>query len=560
MLCRRTFLDSAADKEESERDGRDANRRGHLSELLSGDGDPTLSEPRGNSGNADGTSHKSKSKRTMRWRAARVTAKWQSRGWDLVAQSQGPLRTTMVFQRPRVTRRRRVWVATAATVALVLALGGFAAVKLAPSKVAPALDRIPGVTLDSDHDGIPDQRETAGWRTQTGANYRTDPNNQDSDGDGLSDGDEAGPLLQNKDGTTTYAGRSDPNKADTDNDGLTDAVEIGDITAGVSARSDTYLVSDPLTADTDIDGIGDGDEYFLDMDPLAPDTDDDGLPDGQELDFGSDPTLANPDEDSYTDKEEYEHESNPLSYDLNGDEKVAAGKAGLKYGDCDECALDAGLRVEQIESAEYLAGHVVSGIAVYGDIRDLAFNLWKHKFIAAGLASLGLIPYIGDSTKAAAQLTKFARRGDRAEQAVRDVTDKLPLSASLKKKILDGLPSQAGKLPSELAGGPKNYVVYTGANYVGITNDFPRRLAQHARAGRSFIPEPMPGATGLARGEAQAIEQACIDQGGLATSGGLLENRINSIDPKRNYKETAVAFGLAFLKKIGGICPVTALP
>jgi len=52
---------------------------------------------------------------------------------------------------------------------------------------------------------------------------------------------------------------------------------------------------------------------------------------------------------------------NPLSFDLTGEEKVEATEDGLKFGDCDQCAQDAGLRTEQIESAEYLAGHFVSG-------------------------------------------------------------------------------------------------------------------------------------------------------------------------------------------------------
>jgi hypothetical protein len=509
----------------------------------------SLSEPRRDCGDAERTPYQSTSARTMRWRAARVSTKRQGRGWELVAQSQGLLRTTMIFQRPKARKRPRVWVAAAAIVVLILALGGFAAVRLAPSQV----DRIPGVSLDSDGDGLPDQDETAGWRTRTGTEFHTDPNDPDSDGDGLTDTDEAGPSAG---GGSTYAGRSDPKSVDTDSDGLTDAVETGESSTEDEDREEFWVVANPIVADTDGDGIGDGDEFFLDMDPAVPDTDDDGLLDDEELDFGSDPTLANPDEDSYDDAEEYERESNPLSYDLTGEEKVEASEAGLKYGDCDECALNAGLRVEQIESAEYLAGHFVSGVAGYGDFRDLALNLWKKEFLDAGLAVLGVLPLIGDSGKAVSLLTEFARRGDRAEQAVRDVTDKLPLSTTIKNKILDTLPGRVGRLPVELAGGPKNYVVYAGEKYVGITDDFPRRLAEHARAGRSFTPELIPGADGLSRGEARAIEQACIDQGGLASSGGELENLINSIDSKHAYKEAAVVYGFNLLEKIGGTCPV----
>lgn len=457
----------------------------------------------------------------------------------------------MIFQRPQRKVRRRVWVTTAATVVVVLVLGGIVSYKLAPTHVGPVVDRIPGVTLDSDSDGIPDRDETAGWRTPDGTEYRTDPDDPDSDDDGLSDGDEAGPPADGR--GAAYVGRSDPNSVDTDGDGLADPVEIGAVDDADPAA--VYALSDPRAVDTDDDGIGDGDEFYLDMDPAATDTDDDGLFDAQELEFGSDPSLANPDDDSYDDTEEYERESNPMSYDLTGDEKVEAFEAGLKYGDCYDCALDAGLRVEQVESVGYLAGHFASGVAVYGDIRDVALDLWKKEFAAAGIAAVGLLPFVGDVGKAVAKLSSFARRSDRAADAVRAVTDALPLPESAKKQVWASIPSRVG-LPAELAGGPKDYSVYTGVDYVGITKDFDRRKAQHAMAERSFTPEVIPGATGLELGEARAIEQACIAQGGLASAGGALQNRINSIDPIHDYYDTAVAYGLAKLEEIGGTCPV----
>ena len=444
--------------------------------------------------------------------------------------------------------------------ALALLMAASAAIVLVPEQLGLGGNPFAGNTApaDSDGDGIFDEIEEAGWVTAEGDEYFTDPELADSDGDGLTDRDEAGPRLEVRDGRTTYAGRSDPNKPDTDDDGLTDAVETG--TPEPAVRSLAFVVSDPGVADTDYDSIGDGDEFFLDMDPMSRDTDADGLSDPQELQFGSDPTLPNPDDDSYTDEEELERGSNPLSYDLTGDEKVEAGEAGLMYGDCDECALDAGLRVEQIESVEYLAGHFVSGVAIYGDVRDLALNIWKRQFSSAGIASLGLLPYVGDGSKAVALLTRFARRGDRAEEAVREVIARLPVSASIKQKVLAALPSRVGRLPTELVGGPENYVVYKGFDYIGITNDFARRQAQHARAGRTFMPEQIPGATGLSRGEARAIEQACIAQGGLLPNGGALQNRINSIDPALPYYEAAVEAGLALLLRLGASCPVPAGP
>ncbi len=92
----------------------------------------------------------------------------------------------------------------------------------------------------------------------------TDPDDPDSDGDGLTD-DEEDDL-----GT-------DPNDPDTDGDGLDDGDEVDRGT-------------DPLDPDTDDDRLTDGDEVDRGTDPLDPDTDDGGVNDGQEvLDDGTDP-------------------------------------------------------------------------------------------------------------------------------------------------------------------------------------------------------------------------------------------------------------------------------
>ena len=56
-----------------------------------------------------------------------------------------------------------------------------------------------GSTEDTDGDGLPDLVETAGMRDQYGEIWTTNPNNPDSDGDGISDGEEMGlyhPLAQ----------------------------------------------------------------------------------------------------------------------------------------------------------------------------------------------------------------------------------------------------------------------------------------------------------------------------------------------------------------------------
>lgn len=85
----------------------------------------------------------------------------------------------------------------------------------------------------------------------------------DSDGDGLSDAEEAELGL-------------DASSSDTDGDGLQDGAEID---AG----------TDPLSADTDADYLSDGDEIDAGTDPLVDDTDGDGYLDGDEIAEGKDP-------------------------------------------------------------------------------------------------------------------------------------------------------------------------------------------------------------------------------------------------------------------------------
>ncbi len=114
------------------------------------------------------------------------------------------------------------------------------------------------LSVDSDGDGLSDGDEVL--------KYKTDPNNKDTDGDGLSDADE---ILKYK---------TDPNKADTDDDGLTDGEEVI-----------TYH-TDPLKADTDGDGLKDGDEvHKYHTDPLKADTDGGGVNDGDEIAHGTNP-------------------------------------------------------------------------------------------------------------------------------------------------------------------------------------------------------------------------------------------------------------------------------
>jgi len=113
---------------------------------------------------------------------------------------------------------------------------------------------------DRDGDGLTNMEEEA---------LGTDPDNPDSDNDGLPDGVEVNAV-----GT-------DPLDPDTDNDELTDGAEINQFN------------TDPLDLDTDNDALLDGQEPALGTDPTDPDTDNDGVLDGPEVAKGTDPLVAN---------------------------------------------------------------------------------------------------------------------------------------------------------------------------------------------------------------------------------------------------------------------------
>lgn len=110
----------------------------------------------------------------------------------------------------------------------------------------------------------------------------------DRDGDGVPD------LIEAQLGL-------DPDDPDTDNDGVPDGDEDFDADR-LSNRGEIVLGVDPTDPDTDDDGILDGDE----------DRDLDTLSDGQELVRGTDPVRPDTDGDQWADGTEVQEGSNPL--------------------------------------------------------------------------------------------------------------------------------------------------------------------------------------------------------------------------------------------------------
>ncbi len=194
---------------------------------------------------------------------------------------------------------------------------------------------------DTDGDGLSDGQEVN--------SYLTDPLDTDTDGDGLSDGDEVtvyftypGDPDTDNDGLTDYEEvntyGTNPVSADTDSDALPDKWEIdhglsptsslgdngksGDPDGDTLSNYDEYLNgSDPQVQDTDGDGIRDDVEVrTYGTDPASADTDGDGLTDGEELfSYGSDPNDADSDDDGLNDYDEVVGGSDPNVADSDGD-------------------------------------------------------------------------------------------------------------------------------------------------------------------------------------------------------------------------------------------------
>lgn len=158
---------------------------------------------------------------------------------------------------------------------------------------------------------------------------KTNPLKADSDGDGLTDGDEwrmnEMPIYLDSDGDgisnlVEHAWNINCTQQDTDSDFLPDGVELlyfngrGFDNATVVANG--YLNN----SDVDNDGILDGHELQLGTDPLNNDTDFDGLMDGAEMESLTSPLIEDCDNDGLLDGiEVLVVNTNPLKYDSDSD-------------------------------------------------------------------------------------------------------------------------------------------------------------------------------------------------------------------------------------------------
>ena len=133
---------------------------------------------------------------------------------------------------------------------------------------------------DPDEDGLPSDWEDEYNQTDN----LLDPDMNDTDSDGIPDGDED----PDEDGLTNedeYNYGTDPNNPDTDGDGMPDGWEADN---GLNP-----LDPNDGNDDNDHDGLTNEDEYRYGTDPNNPDTDGDGINDGDEVRNGTDPLDPN---------------------------------------------------------------------------------------------------------------------------------------------------------------------------------------------------------------------------------------------------------------------------
>ncbi len=139
-------------------------------------------------------------------------------------------------------------------------------------------------SLDSDGDGLTDEQEVA---------LGTNPNDRDTDDDGLEDGAEVN------------AHHTNPLLADSDGDGLNDGFEV--------RNGFDPLAGGEQGLDPDADGLTNLEEQTAGTDPNRADTDHDGLTDGAEVHtHHTNPTLFDTDTGGVDDGTEIQNGTNPL--------------------------------------------------------------------------------------------------------------------------------------------------------------------------------------------------------------------------------------------------------
>lgn len=232
---------------------------------------------------------------------------------------------------------------------------------------------------DSDDDSLTDAWEAAGWTSQSGQRFRSDPLLSASDEDGLPDNLEAGQLVEQRGSRVVFATFADPLSRDSDGDNLSDLEEAD-------------LSLSPSETDTDADGLPDYQEvHVVGTAADLADTDGDSFDDRMELDDagarGLDPLRP----DVKADVAAYASD-------------FAKGAFAGELAPGDSVAWLAGNLTAGASSTVPVVGWVVGGAA---DLRDIVASSIRADWISASYSVIGLVPATGDALSVPLKITKF---------------------------------------------------------------------------------------------------------------------------------------------------------
>ena len=203
--------------------------------------------------------------------------------------------------------------------------------------------------LDDDNDGLSDAFEISAQSSTTTAVTCLDPNDPDSDNDGIIDGQDALPC----DASETE---------DCDNDGIGNNTDTDDDNDGVLDVADLYPCDPTQFADTDLDGIGDGDDI---------DDDNDGI-----LDVYEDTATGDNDIDN-------DGIVNSKDLDSDGDGCFDVTEAGLSDPDGDGI-LGNGFNLTDSSAYNFINGSYANEYAGQGNTGDFApYNIGQGVDISA---------------------------------------------------------------------------------------------------------------------------------------------------------------------------------
>ncbi len=295
------------------------------------------------------------------------------------------------------------------------------------------------VKTDSDGDGIPDYYEE-NMVMFNGISLNLDKENPDSDGDGLSDGQEVNDL----------------------------SIRYVDDETKVAVSG--WMITDPANQDSDHDGISDEEEILMGTNPIKGDTDGDGLNDGMEEIEGFDPFSVDFDCDGKDDLIEYVDGTSPYVYDDSWEDYLNNFIKGAVFGDW----------IDDTDNISTVIGQVVGSCIPLIDIRDIAGNIYHNHYGMAGLSAVGLVPDIGDVTKAAGKVCRFIAKN----------TDNIPKVVSVLAFADKNLPAVAkavGK-SDEFSDVCRNI---SKADKLGITKKEAKLIIETAeKAGKAdFVPK-----------------------------------------------------------------------